>query len=85
MLMEQLFIPTPIDTNIEKRSCTPSEENEYTCQNEFSVDPNPAIVYVADIERYTLMIAHSYNRGYIKGSATLLQGFHNERVPKEGK
>jgi hypothetical protein len=75
MLKADMLVPTRIDSQVERRGCQPGDE---TCDNEFVLDANPEIIYVADIERYTVMFVHSFHRGHIKGNNGEMQGFFYE-------
>lgn len=83
MLQDRIFIPTRIDTSVEQRGCTPSEANGYTCDNEFKVATESKVVYVADIERYTLLFSHTYHRDWIRGNNAGIQGHYYECESQE--
>lgn len=75
MLEGNMLVPTRIDQMIEKRNCEPGA---VSCDNEFVLDANPQIIYVADIERFTIMLSHSYKRDYLKGNNGQLPGYYWE-------
>lgn len=79
-----LLLPTRIDRMNETRLCRPSLENNYTCLNEFQIAGTTGIRYVADIERYTLLLAHSYGRDTIRGNNNNLMGYYNECIEPRG-
>merc|ERR1719235_2548873 len=78
MLESNMLIPTRIDQMVEHRNCAPSAENHYTCDNEFSLDTEPEIIYTADVERFTLMLAHSFRRDTLQGNNGEIQGYFME-------
>jgi len=71
---ESMLVPTRIDTSIQSKGCMPAPDNHYSCDNEWNIKTHSGVVYVADIERSTLMIAHSYGRREIQGDSPPLQG-----------
>lgn len=73
-----LFIPTRIDKRTEVRDCVPAASNNYTCRNEFRIVNHSGVMYIADIERYTLLIAHSYQRDTVSGNNNNLEGSYLE-------
>jgi len=73
-----IFIPTRFDQSVEVRDCMPSPSNNYTCRNEFQKVNNTGKKYVADIERYTLLISHSYQRDTVSGNNNQLEGSYLE-------
>jgi hypothetical protein len=77
MLEDRMFIPTRIDRHIEEEGCSkPSEENGWKCVGKkYKMKKMEENVYVADIERYTLLFTHSYHRGTISGSNLFHQGY----------
>lgn len=75
MLTGEMLVPTRIDKMKETKNCEPAPENGYTCDNEYELDHDEKIIYVADIERYTIMLSHTYKRGYIKGNNQYIQGY----------
>mmetsp|Transcript_126131 Transcript_126131/g.315234 ORF Transcript_126131/g.315234 Transcript_126131/m.315234 type:complete len:498 (+) Transcript_126131:149-1642(+) len=78
MAHEGLFVPTRIDTIVESRGCTPSAANSYSCDNEWNIEGSSGVVYVADVDRSTLMIAHSYGRNDIQGDSRQIIGSYLE-------
>lgn len=75
MLESTIFIPTRIDSQVESRGCDPDAD---TCDNEYQIDDEPRITYVADIERYTVMLVHTFLRNNLKGNSGQMQGFYYE-------
>jgi len=75
MLSEDMLVPTRIDSQVEHRGCQPGDD---TCDNEFMLDADPEVIYVADIERYTVMFVHSFHRDTLKGNNGQMQGFYYE-------
>eukprot|EP00746_Dinoflagellata_sp_MGD_P011884 gnl/MRDRNA2_/MRDRNA2_125099_c0_seq1.p1 gnl/MRDRNA2_/MRDRNA2_125099_c0~~gnl/MRDRNA2_/MRDRNA2_125099_c0_seq1.p1 ORF type:complete len:526 (-),score=84.63 gnl/MRDRNA2_/MRDRNA2_125099_c0_seq1:20-1597(-) len=75
MLEGSMLVPSRIDSQVEHRGCQPGDE---TCDNEFVLDADPEVIYVADIERYTVMFAHSFHRDTMKGNNGQMQGFYYE-------
>lgn len=75
MLEANMMVPTRIDSQVEHRGCYAGDD---TCDNEFVLDADPQIIYVADIERYTVMFVHSYHRDTLKGNNGAMQGFFYE-------
>lgn len=73
-----IFVPTRIDVSSEVRACMPSPSNGYSCPNEFRTVNSSGVRFVADIERFTLLIAHTYHRDTISGNNNLLQGSYLE-------
>jgi len=69
-----LLVPTRIDTTVQSKGCEPSAENAFSCDNEWNIKESSGVVYVADIERSTLMLAHSYGRGDIQGNSPSTMG-----------
>lgn len=78
MMEDSMFIPTRIDSTTERKACEPSEANGWSCDKSYRVVEQNRNVYVADIERYTLLIAHSYYRKDVSGSSLDIQGFYHE-------
>mmetsp|Transcript_66510 Transcript_66510/g.171177 ORF Transcript_66510/g.171177 Transcript_66510/m.171177 type:complete len:466 (-) Transcript_66510:76-1473(-) len=75
-----VMVPTRVDLINQTRLCHPSAANNYTCLNEFRVASDTGVRYVADIERYTLLISHSYRRDHIHGNNNALMGYYSECV-----
>jgi hypothetical protein len=75
MLDSMMFLPTRIDSKVEQRGCDPGAD---TCDNEYELNTEPEITYIADIERYTVMLVHTFNRKNIKGNNAQMQGFYYE-------
>merc|ERR1719359_2152761 len=63
---------------IEKKACEPREENGWQCKKSYRVVKEEENVFVADIEDYTLLFAHTYFRGEVMGASTAHQGFYYE-------
>jgi len=81
-----LFIPTRIGERPQGKGCTPSESNGWSCDNRFEWTTKPAPSYVADIERFTLLIDHSYETvgeggKLFSGRADDYQGHMNPTTP----
>jgi hypothetical protein len=75
MLIGEMLVPTRIDTMTEHKGCNPGPENGYTCDNEYELDHDENVIYVADIERYTILLAHSYKRRTIAGNNQWTKGY----------
>jgi len=75
MLEGNMLVPTRIDSQVEHRGCDIGDD---VCDNEYMLDENPEIIYVADIERYTVMFVHTFHRDAIKGNNGQMQGFYYE-------
>lgn len=75
MLEGEMFIPTRIDTHVEKQACDPSAENGYACDKRYRLEKIGENQYVADIEDFTLLFVHNYYRGQIMGNSLNHQGF----------
>mmetsp|Transcript_54575 Transcript_54575/g.159331 ORF Transcript_54575/g.159331 Transcript_54575/m.159331 type:complete len:503 (+) Transcript_54575:83-1591(+) len=74
----RIFIPTRVDRRTEVRDCQPDADNNFTCGNEYRIVNQTGVNYVADIERYTLLIAHTYQRDAVSGNNNLLEGSYLE-------
>lgn len=74
MLQGEMLVPTRIDQMYERKGCTPSAANGYTCDNEYELDEKRDTHYVADIERFTIMVSHTYRRGHIEGNNINIEG-----------
>jgi len=83
MLLGDMLVPTRIDEMVESKGCEPSPANHWTCENEFTVDNEPEIIYTADIERYTILVAHSFKRDTISGNNGEMQGKYLDCVTEE--
>lgn len=81
MLKGEMLVPTRIDTMVEFKECNPGPQNGYTCSNEYRLPKAQDVVYVADIEKYTIMVAHSYKRSWIKGNNGNIQGWLQVCIP----
>jgi hypothetical protein len=75
MLQGEMLVPTRIDQMHERRGCVPSAKNGYTCDNEYELDRKHVVTYVADIERYTIMVSHTYRRRHIEGNNVNIKGY----------
>jgi len=75
MLTGEMLVPTRIDRMSEHRHCKPGPENGYSCDNEYELDHDENIIYVADIEKFTIMLSHTYKRKYISGNNQWIQGY----------
>jgi len=84
MLEGSMLVPTRIDTMKEVKGCEPGPSNEYTCDNEYFLQKEQEVVYVADIERYTILVAHTFRRGHIKGNNQQMRGYLWECQEDEG-
>mmetsp|Transcript_49590 Transcript_49590/g.153093 ORF Transcript_49590/g.153093 Transcript_49590/m.153093 type:complete len:478 (-) Transcript_49590:103-1536(-) len=73
-----MFIPTRVEQRLEVRDCNPTASNNYTCRNEFKTTSRTENMYVADIERYTVLFSHSYQRDTISGNNNNMQGAYLE-------
>lgn len=78
MLEDKMFVPTRIDKHYETKACEPSPDNGWVCMNEYTAAHASANstenVYVADIERYTLLFTHVYHRGATRGNSLSTPG-----------
>lgn len=84
MIGDALLVPTRIDYSKERKNCQPGEENDWTCENEYDVDANATINYIADIEEYTIMLSHSFKRSYVSGNNGEYLGHYMKCVRPEG-
>lgn len=75
MLTGEMLVPTRIDRMEEHKHCYPGPENDYTCDNEYELDDHHKITYVADIEKFTIMVAHTYKRRTLQGNNQMIQGY----------
>merc|ERR1719327_2042250 len=71
-----MLVPTRIDYMKEKKGCQPRPANDWTCDNEYEVDSRPTSNYIADIEEYTIMLAHSFKRSYVSGNNGEYLGYY---------
>lgn len=78
MLGGTIMIPTRLDSRSETRDCQPGPDNHYSCKNEFNVDEASKMTYVADVDRFTLLISHSYGRNSLFGNNRLLKGWYDQ-------
>mmetsp|Transcript_30128 Transcript_30128/g.65767 ORF Transcript_30128/g.65767 Transcript_30128/m.65767 type:complete len:499 (-) Transcript_30128:86-1582(-) len=76
MLGDSIFIPTRIDTQVERKGCEPSEANNYTCDVAYIADAKPRQSFVADIDSYTVLLMHSYRRQNLQGNSRTIQGYY---------
>lgn len=78
MLEGKMLIPTRIDKHYETKDCVPTAENGWTCRNEYTPAHHSNMstenVFVADIERYTLLFTHTYYRGLERGNSLSTPG-----------
>jgi len=78
MLDDRIFMPTRIDTHLEKQGCSPGPENGHSCDKAYEVEVMKENIYVADVEDYTIMFVHSYYRGDIMGNSLFHQGYYEQ-------
>mmetsp|Transcript_15263 Transcript_15263/g.24893 ORF Transcript_15263/g.24893 Transcript_15263/m.24893 type:complete len:558 (+) Transcript_15263:74-1747(+) len=74
MLQGEMLVPTRIDQMREHKGCSPEAANGYTCDNEYEIDSDHHVTYVADIERYTILVSHTFSRRHIEGNNVNIQG-----------
>jgi len=55
-----MFVPTYISTLHQKRNCSPEAKNNYQCDHLF-LTTHSEDHFVADIEKFTIMVDHSFN------------------------
>mmetsp|Transcript_72820 Transcript_72820/g.167162 ORF Transcript_72820/g.167162 Transcript_72820/m.167162 type:complete len:362 (+) Transcript_72820:384-1469(+) len=77
MLGSTMFIPTRVDRRVDERSCEPSAENGWSCTKAWTTLKHDN-VFLASIEDFTLMIAHSYSRRHVSGNSLSAAGFYYE-------
>lgn len=78
MLDDRIFMPTRIDTHLEKQGCSPGPENGHSCDKSYELEVMKENMYVADVEDYTIMFVHSYYRGDIMGNSLFHQGYYEQ-------
>merc|ERR1719183_1094797 len=78
--MESMLVPTRLDMVHEVKGCTPNRTNGYACDNEWIIPNRSQNVYVADIERNTVMFTHSFKRREISGQSTDMEGRYQDCV-----
>lgn len=87
MMDATMMVPTRADIVTERKGCKPGPENGYTCDNEYNIiasnTSSDRYKYVADIERYTLLISHTYRRDTLSGASDEIQGWLSLCPPKE--
>jgi len=76
MLDGNMLVPTRIDEMVETKGCEPSPSNHWSCDNEFNVDHLEEVRYVADVEKYTIMLAHTYKRDTVMGNNGDIKGVY---------
>jgi len=84
MLGDVMLVPTRIDYMKEKKGCQPRPANDWTCDNEYEVDSRPTSNYIADIEEYTIMLAHSFKRSYVSGNNGEYLGYYMKCEQPDG-
>jgi len=72
-----VLIPTRIAATRETPSCNPGPGNNWTCGREYSREP-PHVQFVADIERYSILLSHSYHRDTFSGNNNRVMGYYSE-------
>jgi len=70
-----MMVPTRITTTHETQGCRPGKANGHTCRNEW-VETDSEDHYVADIERYSLFISHTYHRDSLSGNNNRVLGYY---------
>lgn len=73
-LEEHMLVATRMDRTSERKVCNPSAANGYTCDNEYEIVDGADVTYVADIERSTVKISHSFGRQNIAGDSPSIAG-----------
>merc|ERR1719424_580678 len=68
----------------ESKGCNPGPENGYRCDNEYELDNDKNIIYVADIEKFTLLLAHSFKRDFLSGNNQWKPGYLLECEEEKG-
>lgn len=76
MLGDTLLVPTRIDYMRETKGCTPAPGNGWTCDNEYRPDPHPTSTYIADVQDYGILIAHTFKRDTISGNNGEYLGYY---------
>mmetsp|Transcript_114885 Transcript_114885/g.321055 ORF Transcript_114885/g.321055 Transcript_114885/m.321055 type:complete len:490 (+) Transcript_114885:96-1565(+) len=71
----EMLVPTRIIATDETADCTPGPGNNYTCSNVFQHGESRER-YVADIERFSILIAHSYRRDTLSGNNNRVLGYY---------
>lgn len=86
MLGDHVFVPTAIETRVDKQGCVPNKENGFNCENAYVIDPASNVkVFVAEPERFTVLIQTSYHRRQLDGNNAQLQGFYQECLEEGGE
>jgi len=81
----QVFIPTSAVVIEEEQDCQPSEENKYSCRNEYKKEAwggkgyyfnETNMQYFANIEDFTVQFTSTYHREHIAGTSLDHPGFY---------
>mmetsp|Transcript_142167 Transcript_142167/g.247761 ORF Transcript_142167/g.247761 Transcript_142167/m.247761 type:complete len:503 (-) Transcript_142167:47-1555(-) len=87
MMDSSMLVPTRADMITEQKGCHPGPENGYSCDNEWNIfrsnSSSDRYMYVADIERFTLLFSHTYRRDSLSGSSDEIQGWLDVCPPGE--
>eukprot|EP00443_Scrippsiella_acuminata_P064260 CAMPEP_0115479710 /NCGR_PEP_ID=MMETSP0271-20121206/56878_1 /TAXON_ID=71861 /ORGANISM="Scrippsiella trochoidea, Strain CCMP3099" /LENGTH=456 /DNA_ID=CAMNT_0002907333 /DNA_START=111 /DNA_END=1481 /DNA_ORIENTATION=+ len=73
----QMLIPTMITTTEETQVCKPGPSNNWTCDKLYEKS-NVQEVFVGDIEKYSILLSHSYHRDSFSGNNNRVMGYYLE-------
>lgn len=77
-----MFVPTRVDRILQKRGCDLKRDDPGWCQTMWENVEVHKNTYVADIERFTLMLVSNYARKGIRGTSLKHKGFYYECTDK---
>jgi len=75
-----LFVPSFVNRMFQRKHCEPSAKNSWKCEQMYITEPKGGLwqheAFIADIERYRLLISHSYevDDGDLDEGARVLMG-----------
>mmetsp|Transcript_62602 Transcript_62602/g.123714 ORF Transcript_62602/g.123714 Transcript_62602/m.123714 type:complete len:528 (+) Transcript_62602:35-1618(+) len=75
-----LFVPSFVNRMLQRKACEPSARNGWSCEQTYVTEPKGGLWqherFIADIERYRLLISHSYDvdDGDLDEGARVLMG-----------
>jgi len=81
----ELLLPTRLERMTQARSCAPGAANNYSCGGEFEAVEEPGPRYVADVERFSVLISHSYRRDSLSGNNNRVPGYYLECEESRGR
>jgi len=71
-----MMVPAKIEHIEEVRTCKPEVANNFTCDNEFERHNTSGDHYIADINRFTVLVSHTYHRDSLSGNNNQLTGHY---------